>query len=114
MKKLTLILTVAVVLVAAIASIVVADSGAYICYGKLVNGDIRPYNRPIANAHGYIVENTTINGYTDANGNFRFSNNGLGAGTYHVQFDGWTGLVAFYFNGTYTGTNVGTLTGHAQ
>jgi hypothetical protein len=81
-----------------------------LCYGKLVNGD--PLNHtPIANAQGHIVENPSLLGTTDANGNFRI-NGHLPAGTYHVQFDGWTGPVQFTHG--VIGANIGTLMGNAQ
>jgi hypothetical protein len=112
MKKLTLTLTVAIALVAAIVSIAIASGEWRICYGKLVNGDIRN-NPPIVNATGHIVEDATLYGTTNSSGDFIIY--GVkNAGTYHVQFDGWTSPVAFYYNGTYQGTNVGTLVGHAQ
>jgi hypothetical protein len=81
-----------------------------LCYGKLVNGDIVSHP-PIANAQGYIVENPTRCCTTDASGNFIIGGT-LNPGTYHVQFDGWTGPVQFTHG--VIGANIGTLVGHAQ
>ncbi|MDD5191469.1 MAG: hypothetical protein PHE50_10610 [Dehalococcoidales bacterium] len=113
MKKLYLLIAVAIVLVAAVATFAHATYYSPICYGTLLNGTFHPH-RPVANAYVYIAENHAFHTYTDANGNFTIpgADPGLGTGTYHVVLDGWCQPIAFYY--AQNPVNIGTIVGMPQ
>jgi hypothetical protein len=110
MKKLILVLCVAIVLVAVYATYSLAIAmGTTLCYGTVTQGLTYPYPPSAGATMTCIEDGSTATSLSD--GTFILNRNGkASAGTYHIvatKAPAWrSDTISFYYNGS-TGTNVG-------